>query len=693
MSTDKKDLLLEVGTEELPPKALASLSQALETQLCAQLDDHELSYESSSRFATPRRLAVLLKGLDLKQPDRANLRFGPAVSAAFDEDGNPTKAAQGFARSCGVNLNELERSQKDGVDKLSYSSVNMGQQTSTLLPEMLKTVLSQLPVPKRMRWGSSRDEFVRPVHWLIVMLGESVVPVSLFGIESGSNTRGHRFMHNEEIVLDQACDYEEKLATVGKVVANFYHRLALVEKLVTEQADALGAQAQIDQDLLQEVTSLVEYPVALTGNFDPQFLELPPEALILALKSHQKCFCVVDGNGQLLPKFIAVSNLQSKEPARVVEGNERVIRPRLADARFFFETDKKVSLADRIPDLDRLRFQDRLGSVRDKTERVKKLAQWVAEQIKADATVCARAALLSKSDLLTQMVGEFTDLQGVMGYYYALNDGEAAAVATALNEQYQPRHAGASVPATLTGAVLAISDKLDTIVAMFGIGQPPTGSKDPFALRRSALGVLRILVEKELDLDLYEAIKKSIDTFSGLELEKDCSDLVFEFMIERLRAFYADKNIASEIFQSVLAVRPTRPLDFSQRIEAVNCFARLPEAQDLAAANKRVANILAKHGEIKVDRVDPKLFEQENEKSLHALIGTKEEDVLPMFQNGDYTAGLQALAQLRDEVDAFFDTVLVMSEDPAVQANRLALLQSLRNLFLGVADISHLHKS
>lgn len=692
MSTNKHDLLIELGTEELPPKALPKLSAAFEKLLTDKLREQQLDFTSSKAFATPRRLAVLIKALDEQQQDQENTRFGPAVQAAFADDGKPTPAAMGFAKSCGVEVEDLSRAEKDGVEKLCYQKTQKGQPTTALLENILVEALAQLPIPKRMRWGSSRAEFVRPVHWLLVLFGDKPVAVSVFDIKSGATTMGHRFMHNEAITISKPDDYESALENPGKVIADFGKRREQIRELVEAEGNKLSATPMIDDDLLNEVTALVEYPVALTGDFDPRFLEVPPEALILTMKSHQKCFCLTDEKGELIPKFVAVSNLLSKDPQQVVEGNERVIRPRLADASFFFETDKNKTLESRCPDLEKLKFQDKLGSVGAKSARVARLASWIAEQVGGDSQLAARAAKLGKCDLLTNMVGEFAELQGLMGYYYALNDGEPEAVAIALNEQYQPRFAGAPVPETLNGAIVALADKLDTTVGMFGINQPPTGSKDPFALRRSALGILRILIEKELDLDLQASIAYSAEGFAGLNLAEKTSESVFDFMLDRFKAWYADEGIASGVFQSVFVLKPTRPLDFHRRIQAVNSFASLDEAAALAAANKRVSNLLAKQeaGSVSAN-VDESLLTDAAEKSLFSEVKDCELEVGPLFEAGNYKEGLQQLAKLKDSVDSFFDDVLVMAEDEQLKLNRLALLSRLRNLFLATADISHLH--
>lgn len=692
MKIPSRDLLIELGTEELPPKALASLSRAFERLFCEGLKAERLEYAAISRFATPRRLALLVESLSENQADRDTERFGPAVKAAFDADGAPTKAAQGFAKSCGVEVAELATAEKDGVEKLYFSTTERGRTTFELVPELITKAMQQLPIPKRMRWGASREEFVRPVHWLTVLFGHEVIPMTLFAVESCGTTRGHRFLSNEELLLDSAADYEQVLEETGNVIPDFDKRRDSVRKLVTAEGEKAGGQVVMDEDLLNEVTSLVEYPVALSGAFDAQYLELPPEALILTLKSHQKCFCITDADGKLLPHFVTVSNLLSKDPAKVIEGNERVIRPRLADARFFFDADRQQSLESRSPSLEKLIFQDKLGTVHDKSARVAELAAWIAGQVGADADKSRRAALLAKCDLLTQMVGEFADLQGLMGYYYALNDGEDQEVARAINEQYQPRQAGGELPTTMTGAILAIADKLDTMVGMFGIGQPPTGSKDPFALRRSAIGILRIIVDRELDLDINQALAQSIASYCSKDLEAGIEKSLSAFVFDRFKAWYAEEGISATIFQSVSSVSPGRPLDFHRRVQAVHKFAGLDEAAALAAANKRVSNLLSKQkDQPDSDAVKQELLQEQAEKDLYEAIQQKQSELAPYFESGDYSAALPGLAGLKAPVDRFFDEVLVMAEDEAIKQNRLNLLRQLRNLFLRTADISHLH--
>ena len=689
-----RDFLVEIGTEELPPKALDNLAASLEQGIVKGLNREELNFTASYRYATPRRLAVLIHELQPQQADKTIERLGPAVSAAFTGQGAPTKAAQGFARSCGVAVEELDRSKSGGVEKLVFSLKESGRPVQDLLPRLVRDALEQLPVPKRMRWGTSREEFVRPVHWVVMMYGNKTIPALLLGVEANHFSYGHRFNFNKKILIKNAKDYEALLEDKGGVIPDFNKRKGLIRELVENEGAKAGAVAVIDEALLDEVTSLVEYPVALTGKFEEEFLDLPPEALILTMKSHQKCFYLVDKKDKLLPKFITISNLQSKDPSKVVEGYERVIRPRLADARFFYETDKKLSLESRLQQLNTVIFQEKLGTIYEKSQRVAALTTAIAERIGADPTLCSLAATLAKCDLLTLMVGEFADLQGLMGFYYALHDGEPEELAQALNEQYMPRFSGDSLPNSKTGIALALADKLDSIVGIFGIGQPPTGSKDPFALRRSAIGVLRLIVEKELDLDLLYCIEQAVSGFEEANLAQNTAEEVFEFMLERFKAWFMDKEITVEEFQSVFVVRPTRPLDFHLRILAVHNFNLLPESASLAEANKRVSNLLAKQNFNAEDTaVKEELLQEPAEKALHRELVDKILEVAPLLEKGLYKEGLQTLASLKISVDTFFDEVLVVCEDASLRENRLALLQQLRDLFLQTADISHLHKS
>jgi glycyl-tRNA synthetase beta chain len=683
----KQDLLIEIGTEELPPKALRSLSEAFQAAVADLLQKAGLEHAGITPFATPRRLALIVKQLPEQQPDVSLEKLGPAVQAAFGPDGKPTKAAEGFARGCGVEVSALERKKDGNVEKLVFRSQRKGAATASLVPDMVRDALAALPIPKRMRWGSSRDEFVRPVHWCVLLFGTHVIPATILGASSSAVTRGHRFMSPDPISLKAPADYEQALQQ-GKVVANFAARREAIRKLVEQEGEKLGARAIIEEELLDEVASLVEWPVALTGNFDKAFLSVPQEALISAMKGHQKCFHLLDAKGNILPNFITLSNLVSRDPAQVVAGNEKVIRPRLADAAFFFSQDKKQPLAARREKLKTVVFQQELGTVADKSARVAKLAQHIAGQLGADKALAQRAAELGKCDLLTSMVYEFAELQGLMGMHYAKHDGEPNEVAQALFEQYLPRFSGDELPQTKTGMVLALAERLDTITGLFGIGQPPTGSKDPFALRRAALGVLRIIIEKQLPLDLTACLEASVASFPSLPKAKDLAKTVRDFIFERLRTFYTDQGISADVFLAVDAVRPASPLEFNARIKAVSNFVSLPQAQALAAANKRVSNILQKSSVKAGAGVDATKFSEAAERALADSLKAVQTRADPLLKKNDFTPALAAMAELQPAVDAFFDKVMVNVDDPAVRDNRLALLQELRALFLRVADIS-----
>lgn len=690
----KRNFLVEIGTEELPPKALSTLAQAFESGVVSGLEKQQLGFSEVQRFATPRRLAVIVSELDERQADKKSERFGPALKAAYDADGKPTPAALGFAKSCGVDCADLGTAEKDGVEKLTFSSIEPGKNTVELLPTIINDALAKLPIPKRMRWGASRNEFVRPVHWVVLLFGDEGIKTTIMGVESDTYSYGHRFHHNQKIQLSNARDYQSLLESPGNVIADFDKRKALIRNLVVEEGKKLGATTVVDESLLEEVTGLVEYPVALTGKFDEHYLEVPSEALISAMKSHQKYFYLVDKESNLLPLFVTVSNIRSTDPAQVVEGNERVIRPRLADAKFFFDTDKQKTLESHLEQLKKVVFQAKLGTVYERSVRVANLSKAIAGTLNENEDFCQRAALLAKCDLVSNMVGEFADLQGLMGYYYALNDGEPAEVAAAINEQYMPRFSGDCLPSSITGCILATADKLDSIVGLFAIGQPPTGSKDPFALRRSAIGILRILVEKQIDLDIMDCIDTSVAGFDFVEIPADTPQIIFEFLLERFRAWYLDEGVPSHIFQSVIALKPRRPLDFHLRVQAVNHFSNLEQSQPLAAANKRVSNLLSKlEDPISNLEVDESLLVEDAEKLLFSNLCDKELIVAPLFEVGNYKEGLEQLAQLGESVDRFFDDVLVMCEELPVRNNRIALLQRLRSVFLQVADISYLHTS
>jgi glycyl-tRNA synthetase beta chain len=689
-----QDFLVELGTEELPPKALKSLSDAFTQGIQQGLEDAGIELGKVEAFAAPRRLAVRVRNLGDAQPDKPVEKRGPAIKAAFDDSGNPTRALTGFATSLGITPDQLDTMETDKGAWVVYRTIEKGRPTVDLLPELVDQSLAALPIPKRMRWGAHRTEFVRPVHWVIMLFGNKVIDTPLMGLNPGNKTRGHRFHCPKSLIVPTPGDYEVVLKQEGYVIADFAERRELIRRGVTAIArKEAGGEAVIDEDLLDEVTALNEWPVPLMGRFEERFLQVPAEALISSMKEHQKYFHVVSGDGKMLPLFITVANLESKDPSQVISGNEKVIRPRLSDAAFFYETDRKTRLEDRIDRLKPIVFQEKLGSLYDKSVRVAALAEKIATAINSDPALAKRAAMLAKTDLVTEMVLEFTDLQGIMGEYYAANDGENPDVASALNEQYMPRFAGDDLPQTLTGCAVAIADRLDSLVGLFGINQPPSGTRDPFALRRASLGVLRIIIDRELPLDLKSCCEWAEENFTVLT-EQNTASTVVDYMLERFRAHYEEQGINAEVYLAVHARRPTQPLDFDRRVKAVEAFRQLPEAQALAGANKRVSNILTKQGGDSIgETIDDSLLQDPAEKTLAEQIRQQAETVIPMFEKGDYAAALSSLASLREPVDNFFDEVMVMAEDDATRNNRLAMLNSLRNLFLRVADISVLPTS
>ncbi|OCT21021.1 glycine--tRNA ligase subunit beta [Pseudomonas putida] len=678
-----QDFLVELGTEELPPKALASLGDAFLAGIEKGLQAAGLNYTGKSVYAAPRRLAVLIRQLDVQQPDRSINIDGPPRQAAFDADGNPTQAALGFAKKCGVELSDIDQS---GA-KLRFSQHIPGKATISLLPTIVEDSLNDLPIPKRMRWAASREEFVRPTQWLVMLLGDQVVDCTILSQKAGRESRGHRFHHPENVLITTPANYVEDLRK-AHVLADFAERRELIAKRTAELALQQEGSAIVPPALLDEVTALVEWPVPLVCSFEERFLEVPQEALITTMQDNQKYFCLLDSEGKLLPRFITVANVESLDPKQIVEGNEKVVRPRLTDAEFFFKQDKKQPLETFNERLKNVVFQAQLGTVFDKAERVSRLAAYIAPFIGGSAANAGRAGLLSKCDLATEMVGEFPEMQGIAGYYYAVNDGEPQDVALALNEQYMPRGAGAELPETLTGAAVAIADKLDTLVGIFGIGMLPTGSKDPYALRRAALGVLRILIEKQLDLDLTAAVEFAVKQYGAKVKAAGLTEQVLEFIFDRLRARYEDEGVDVATYLSVRALKPASALDFDQRVQAVQAFRKLPEAEALAAVNKRVSNLLSKAEGAIADQVEPKYFDNANEFSLYSAIQQADQAVQPMAAARQYSESLARLAALRDPVDAFFEAVMVNAEDAKVRANRYALLSRLRGLFLGVADIS-----
>jgi len=681
-------LLLELGAEELPPKALDALSDAFAAGIEKGLQDAEIPFQTVTAFATPRRLAVQVTGLADKQPDREVERRGPALAAAF-KDGTPTKAAEGFARSCGVSVDELIHLETDKGTWLGYREQQQGDSVQALLPEMIRKTLQSLPVPKNMRWGASRAEFSRPVHWLVALYGSDVIAAEALGLEASRTTYGHRFHAPDAIQLEHADDYLAALEN-AYVLADRQQRRERIREQVLAEAEVQEANAVIDEDLLVEVSGLVEWPVALTGSFDERFLEVPAECLISSMKANQKYFHLLDDQGKLKPLFITISNIESQDPDQVISGNEKVIRPRLADAAFFYDTDRKHTLASRIPQLESVVFQQQLGTLADKARRSTAIATFIAERIHGDVAHAQRAVALAKCDLVTEMVLEFPELQGIMGRYYAEQDGEPAEVAQALEEQYLPRFASDAIPQSLTGQALALADRLDTLVGIFGIGQRPTGAKDPFALRRASIGVLNILVKGELNLDLRELLQITADQHQNLPKADGLVEDVLIYMLDRFRAWGQEEGISAEMYLAVRARPVTKPLDFARRLRAVKAFAQREEAAALAAANKRVSNILSKQEHDGSTQVEASLLQEAAEKALFEAVTASQQQVAPLFAAGDYQQALDALATLREPIDAFFDQVMVMADDDAIRRNRLALLASLQALFLEVADISQL---
>ena len=691
-SNKSKDLLIEIGTEELPPTALNKLSTAFYAGVKEGLEKAELSFTEIKKFAAPRRLALVISDLDVKQKDKNVERRGPALAAAFDEEGCPSKAAEGFARSCGVKVEDLEKLETDKGTWLNFKSKQKGVATSKLIANIVQTSLDKLPIAKRMRWADLDAQFVRPVHWLILLFGEDVIDAEILSAKSGRESRGHRFHHPETIAIPSPSEYEMLLETHGKVIADFDRRKEAVRGQVDEIALSVKGKAIIDEELLDEVSAMVEWPVAVMGNFEKRFLDIPQEALILTMKTNQKYFYVVDEKGALMPHFITVSNIESKDVSKIQEGNERVIRPRFADAEFFWSQDRKSKLIDQSKRLATVVFQKKLGTLLDKTNRIGKIAAAIADQLAGDTQLALRAAELCKCDLMTEMVGEFGSLQGVMGRYYANHDGENEEVATSLEEYYKPKFAGDTLPQSITSQSVAIADRLDTLVGIFAIGQTPTGDKDPFALRRAALGVLRILIENKLDLDLLHLIKIAATQHDASIKASEAEMAVLDFMLDRLNAYYLDQGIHPDVLDAVLSTKPTKPLDINNRLLAVDAFRQRAEAESLAAANKRIGNILKK---IKGDlptTIDEQLLQEDAEKKLNDVLTTLDDKVQSLIDAANYQEALAELSTLRESVDQFFDDVMVMADDEALKNNRIALLNKLHNLFLQIADISKLQK-
>lgn len=683
--SERQHLLFELGTEELPPVALKKLRDALTQEFVAGLDKAGLQHGEVESFAAPRRLALLVRDCALSQPDQQIEKRGPAVQAAYKPDGSPTPAAEGFARSCGVSIDQLGRIKTDKGEWLGYLVTEAGKPAKALLPGIAEAALNALPIPKRMRWGAGSAEFVRPVHWLLFLHGDQVVDCTLLDAKAGKLSYGHRFHHPAAIEINNPLDYASALRDQGKVIASFEERRDHIREQIQRSAESLGGQVQMDEDLLDEVTALNEWPVPITASFEEQFLQVPNEALILTMKKNQKYFPLFDAQGQLLNHFITIANIDSPRPELIAEGNARVVRPRLSDAMFFWQQDGKKKLEDRIERLKAVVFQQKLGSMYDKSVRVAQLAGHIATLIGADSAHAERAGMLSRCDLVTEMVGEFAAMQGIMGRYLANKDGEPGDIPAAMDEFYMPRQAGDKLPQTQTGICISLAEKLDTLVGIFGIGLKPTGDKDPFALRRSALGALRILREHRLSLDLRALLAKAREGLGSLVTESDVEQQVYAFLLERLKGLIGED---ARLFEAVAAVQPASVTDFDQRVAAVNSFQQLPQAEALAAANKRIRNILKKVEGSLPTQVQTSLLAEAAERTLFDQVQAMQAQVAPLMAVSDYPAVLATLAELREAVDKFFDDVMVMADDAAVRDNRLALLGQLNGLFLQVADIS-----
>lgn len=692
---NKSTLLIELGTEELPPKTLKKLSKSFTSELINGLLEAELiapaEASAAKPFASPRRLALSVPSVAEAQPDQNIERRGPSVEAAFDDNGEPSQAALGFAKSCQVDIAKLQRLKTDKGEWLSYSLKQTGKTLAELIPDIIDQANKRLPIAKRMRWGAGMAEFVRPVQWLIVMHGDQVIPATVLDIQSANTTRGHRFHSNGEITIKQADDYEQQLLDQGHVIADFEKRQRLILEQVNACAASIGGVIQDDPALLDEVTGLVEHPSSIVGNFADSFLDVPQECLISSMRDHQKYFHVLDKNGKLMPNFITVSNIQSKNPDQVRSGNEKVLRARLSDAEFFWRTDQKTSLESRIDRLGNVLFHAKLGSLLEKTQRIETLAGQLAKKMQGDPKLAKRGAHLAKADLVSDMVGEFDELQGIMGHYYADREGEDPLVGECIEQHYWPKFAGDQLPTSNEAQAVALADKIDSFVGLFNAGEIPTGDKDPYALRRAALSILRILIERGHSFSLPELIDDSAKIYAsqqGIEVSDEIKTQIVTFIRGRLMAFYQAQDVATSTINAVMACEPDSPLDFEQRVKAVHDFSQRSEAADLAAANKRISNILKKQKGSVSEKVDEKAFNEDAEKALNSAINDIQNDCASLFESGDYQQGLEKLASLRTPVDDFFEHVMVMSDNDAERNNRLALLKRMQSLFLRVADIS-----
>ena len=671
------DFLLELGTEELPPKLLLKLSNSLRDNFEQELNKLNLNFNNTKAFATPRRLAVTISELQSKQQYQVIEKKGPSTQS-------PEMAINGFAKSCGVSVDELEKKELAGKEYFFYSKEEAGQSVKDLLPSIIEKSIKDIPITRSMKWGDSDYSFVRPVHWLIVMLDKDVVNANIMGLKSGRESKGLRF-HDLNLKFSHANEYENLMSQKAQILVDFNKRKELIRDQILSVAKTNNAEVVIDESLLDEVCALVEYPRAFSGSFDKKFLDIPQEAIISAMKSHQKYFHLVDSKEKLLPLFISVANIESSNIQAIIDGNERVIHPRLADSEFFWNQDKAIKLEERLAGLDSVMFMKSLGSMGQKAKRIEKLSSNISDLAGFDKEIAQRAGLLSKTDLLSEMVGEFADLQGIMGGYYALNDGESKEVSVAIREHYQPRFAGDSLPSTDAGIAVSLADKMDTLTGIYGIGQGPTGSKDPYALRRTALGMLRILLEAKIELNLKSLIDFSLSLHLK-EVDRKCAGDIYNFMMDRLKAYYRDANIDTNIYEAVLAVSPDSPLDFHYRIDALNEFTRSADSKSLIEANKRIANIL-KDSDEKLEELNSNMLLEDSEKILYKATESLTKE---LSGSKNYKEIMKSLLNLKDSIDSFFDNVMVNAEDDKVRSSRLALIRRVRHLFLSVADISHL---
>ncbi|NQY51734.1 MAG: glycine--tRNA ligase subunit beta [Piscirickettsiaceae bacterium] len=693
MSSNTKDLLIELGTEELPPKILNKLMIDFKLGISQNLTEAKINFDTIKAYATPRRLAVVVQDVDINQKDQIIQRRGPAIQAAFDKNGNTTKALRSFAKSCHITINSLEEVRTKKGAWIVFSQKKRGACTINLISGILHQTLRDLPIPRNMRWGNIIGGFARPIHWIISLFGDEVIPIKLLGVKSGRKSYGHRSHHPKSIYIQSAKTYAQQLEVEGYVVADMEARRHLIRKQILKLATNLGGEAIINEDLLDEITGMVEWPIALSGSYDERFLKLPDAVLISSKERHQKCFAVRDKLGNLLPHFITICNLESRDPAQVIEGNERVMLARLSDASFFWHADREKPLADRQEQLKTIVFQNRLGTLHDKSARVAKLSVEIARKIGGNTALAERTALLAKCDLVTDIVGEFPNLQGIMGKYHAHLDGEHDEIAEALHEQYLPLFAGDKLPQTKSGQAVSLAEKFDTLVGLFGIGQPPTGVKDPFALRRASLGILRIIIENGLNVDLANMLEQAHQGFNNILGKFDVTSQVMCYFYERLRIYSTNQGVTADIFEAVLAVKPTKPIDFMKRLEAVHAFLKLSQAKDLVVSNKRINNILHRNNNAREKMaINDSLLKEKAEKDLANKLDDISFIVQPLIANSNYKGALIVLSDMHETVDNFFNKVMIMVDDEAIRTNRFTLLHQTRNLLLSVADISYLQK-